>query len=69
MLSGVQTIFLISYKVCYWIGRVRGSTRLALGEKNPVFFACYFDAIQREKLLNFDAIFGPYLNEPFFFLS
>ena len=50
-----------------WEGQ--GKHEVGSGRKNPAFFACYFDAIQREKLLNFDAIFGPYLNEPFFFLS
>ena len=47
----------------------KGKQGMSSGLKNPAFFACHFDANQGEKLLNFDAIFGPYLNEPFFFLS
>ena len=50
-----------------WEGQ--GKHEVSSGQKNPAFFACHFDANQGEKLLNFDAIFGPYLNEPFFFLS
>ena len=42
---------------------------MSSGLKNPAFFACHFDAVQGEKLLYFGAIFGPFLNEPFFFLS
>ena len=50
-----------------WEGK--GKQGMSSGLKNPAFFACHFDAVQGEKLLYFGAIFGPFLNEPFFFLS
>ena len=50
-----------------WEGK--GKQGMSSGLKNPAFFACLFDAGQGEKLLYFGAIFGPFLNEPFFILS
>ena len=47
----------------------KGKQGMSSGLKNPAFFACHFDAVQAEKLLYFGAIFGPFFNEPFFFLS
>ena len=50
-----------------WEGK--GKQGMSSGLKNPAFLACHFDADHTEKLLYFGAIFGPFLNEPFYFLS
>ena len=65
MLSGVQTIFFISYKVGYWIGRVRGSMRLALGKKIRLFLhviSMLFKVKNCSTLMQFS---GPISTSPF----